>query len=81
MLFASGMNGNLLDSLHIALVTQLLLLCMLSAVQRGHFIPSIRHDHIWDLTAHLLTEVCHNMDTEPTLQPLTDVSTASGATW
>ena len=33
-------------------------------------LPSIRHNEIRDLTAKLLTEVCHKMATEPTLQPL-----------
>ena len=32
---------------------------------------SIRHNEIRDLTAHLLTEVCHNVAVEPHLQPLT----------
>ena len=32
--------------------------------------PTIRHNEIRDMTASLLTEVCHNVATEPTLQPL-----------
>ena len=32
---------------------------------------SIWHNEIRDLTAHLLTEVCHCVSTEPTLQPIT----------
>ena len=32
--------------------------------------PTIRHDEIRDITATLLTEVCHNAATEPLLQPL-----------
>ena len=32
--------------------------------------PTIRHDEICDITATLLTEVCHNVATEPPLQPL-----------
>ena len=32
--------------------------------------PSIRHNEIRDLTVHLLTEVCHCVSTEPTLQPI-----------
>ena len=36
---------------------------------KGAF-PSIRHDHIRDLTAQLMTEVCSNVETEPTLLPL-----------
>ena len=38
---------------------------------RGGF-PSIRHNKIRDITAHLLTEVCHGVGTEPHLQPVTD---------
>ena len=36
---------------------------------RGGF-PSIRHNELRDLTAHLLTEVCSNVGVEPALQPL-----------
>ena len=32
--------------------------------------PIIRHNEIRDITATLLTEVCHNVSTEPPLQPL-----------
>ena len=32
--------------------------------------PSIRHNEVRDLTATLLTEVCHNVVIEPDLQPL-----------
>ena len=32
--------------------------------------PSIRHNEIRDFTAHLLSEVCHNVAIEPHLQPL-----------
>ena len=32
---------------------------------------TIRHDDIRDLTASLLTEVSHNIATEPSLQPVT----------
>ena len=32
--------------------------------------PAIRHNEIRDLTASLLSEVCHNVSTEPHLQPL-----------
>ena len=32
--------------------------------------PTIRHNEIRDITAFLLTEVCHNVCTEPQLQPL-----------
>ena len=32
--------------------------------------PTKRHDEIRDITATLLTEVCHNVATEPPLQPL-----------
>ena len=36
---------------------------------RGGF-PSIRHNEPRDITAGFLTEVCHNVGTEPPLQPL-----------
>ena len=32
---------------------------------------SIRHNEIRDLTANLMTEVCHNVSIEPHLQPIT----------
>ena len=38
---------------------------------RGGF-PILRHNEIRDLTANLLTEVCHQVSTEPDLQPLTN---------
>ena len=34
--------------------------------------PSIRHNELRDITAELLSEVCHNVGTEPPLQPITD---------
>ena len=37
---------------------------------KGGF-PSIRHNEIRDITATLLTEVCHNVSIEPNLQPIT----------
>ena len=36
---------------------------------RGGF-PSIRHNELRGITAGLLTEICHNVGTEPPLQPL-----------
>ena len=36
--------------------------------------PTIRHNELRDLTASLLTEVCHNVATEPRLQPLSGES-------
>ena len=36
---------------------------------KGGF-PTIRHNELRDLSASLLTEVCHNVATEPLLQPL-----------
>ena len=35
-------------------------------------LPSIRHNEIRDITATLLTEVCHNVSVEPDLQPITN---------
>ena len=32
--------------------------------------PTIRHNEIRDIIATLLTEVCNNVTTEPSLQPL-----------
>ena len=32
--------------------------------------PSIRHNEVRDVTASLLTEICHNVSVEPHLQPL-----------
>ena len=37
-------------------------------------LPSLRHNEIRDLTAHLLTEVCHQVQVEPVLQPVSDPS-------
>ena len=42
---------------------------VLSCSKGGY--PSIRHNEIRDLTATLLSEVCHNVSTEPHLQPMT----------
>jgi len=41
------------------------------ACPKGGF-PSIRHNKIRELTARLLTEVCHEVAVEPHLQPITD---------
>ena len=40
---------------------------------KGGF-PTIRHNELRDLTALLLTKVCHNVATEPRLQPLSGES-------
>ena len=45
---------------------------------RGAF-PIIRHNEIRDLTASVLTEVCHDVRVEPDLQPITH-ETMSAAT-
>ena len=34
-------------------------------------LPTIRHNAIRDITANLLSEVCHDVEKEPALQPLT----------
>lgn len=34
-------------------------------------LPSIRHNELRDITAGLLSEVCHNVAIEPPLQPVT----------
>ena len=36
--------------------------------------PTIRHNDIRDLTAELMSEVCHDVSTEPPLQPLSGES-------
>ncbi|KAL5506807.1 hypothetical protein EMCRGX_G008548 [Ephydatia muelleri] len=38
---------------------------------KGGF-PSIRHNEIRDYTAYLLSEICHNVSTEPHFQPIRD---------
>ena len=43
---------------------------------RGGF-PILRHNEIRDVTANLLSEVCHDVRTEPDLQPLSGESLAS----
>ena len=42
---------------------------VLSCPKGGY--PSIRHNEVRDLTAKLMTEVCHDVCVEPTLQPVT----------
>ena len=32
--------------------------------------PTIRHNEVRNITAHLMSDVCHNVGIEPTLQPL-----------
>ena len=34
--------------------------------------PTIRHNELRDITAELMSEVCHNVGTEPILQPITN---------
>ena len=34
--------------------------------------PTIRHNKVRNITAHLMSDVCHNVGLEPTLQPITD---------
>ena len=38
--------------------------------------PTIQHSEIRDLTANLMSEVCHDVCIEPTLQPITGLSDA-----
>ena len=47
------------------------LLIMPYLVQRVRRFPSIRHNEVRDITAELLSEVCHDVEVEPHLQPLT----------
>ncbi len=46
---------------------------------RGGF-PTLGHNEIRDVTANLLTEVCHNVITEPDLQPLSGMTRATSNT-
>ena len=39
----------------------------------------VRHNEIHDITANLLTEVCHDVQIEPCLQPLTGESLAGAS--
>ena len=34
--------------------------------------PTIRHNEVRNITAHLISDVCHNVGIESTLQPITD---------
>ena len=43
-------------------------------------LPSLHHNEIRDLTARLLTEVCHQVQVEPELQPVSNPDTFSHAT-
>ena len=43
-------------------------------------LPSLRHNEIRDLTAHLLTEVCYQVQVELELQPVSNPDTFSHAT-
>ncbi|KAL5502789.1 hypothetical protein EMCRGX_G009613 [Ephydatia muelleri] len=45
---------------------------------KGGF-PSIRHNEIRDYTAYLLSEICHNVSTEPHLQPITGEAPTSAS--
>lgn len=51
-------------------VVQLFQWSMLFSVPQGVF-PTLRHNKRRDLTASLLTEVCHEVSTDPGLQLLT----------
>ena len=42
----------------------------LSCPQGGF--PTIRHNEVRNITAHFMSDVCHNVGIEPTLQPITD---------
>ena len=53
-------------------------MCMRQDVQRGAYtklptrwFPTIRHNEIRDITAHLMSDVCHNVGIEPSLQHTT----------
>ena len=70
MLYAFGMAGDHHTYHPTAFVTSSSQNDQALSCSRGGF-PSIRHNEIRDLTADLLSEVCHNVSTEPQLQPMT----------
>ena len=41
---------------------------------KGGFITLVRHNKVCDLTVTLLTEVAHNVQTEPELQSITNAT-------
>ena len=45
-------------------------LLIMSCPAPGGGFPSIRHNEVRDMTVTLLSEVCHDVATEPTLQPI-----------
>ena len=66
MLFACAMVGSLtcfLRPVHVCGLTFSIELAL-------WWYPSIRHNELRDITATLLTEVCHSVGTKPGLQPL-----------
>ena len=62
---ASGMVGSQPDSLPTARAVACFVNHALNYPKGA--LPSIQHDHIRDITAQLLTEVCLNVAIEPTL--------------
>ena len=59
----------LLFPFHLHLWLQLL--CGARSIMPQGWLPSIRHNKVRDFTAKLMTEVCHDVCVEPTLQPVT----------
>ena len=72
MQLLSDMAGIQPGSLNIVPVAQSFLLNIPLHAPRVHGFLSIRHNEIQDLTASLLSEVCHEVEVEPHLQPVTD---------
>ena len=66
----SGMVGNRLISPANVNVVLPFILIMHYAVIRVVFLCIYRHNEIQDFTANVLTEVCHDVCVEPTLQEL-----------
>ena len=63
------------SSLWMATPTITISMCMRQDVQRGactklptRWFPTIHHNEIRDITAHLVSDVCHNVGIEPPLQ-------------
>jgi len=77
MLYLYGMVCYHLIPSKLATVGLLSQLTMQWCVPFGDFL-TIRHNEFRDLTATLLTEVCHNVLTEPALQPISLGGSGSG---
>ena len=63
--------GGLLETSPLTVHVVLLSLLNMNFLARKEASPCLRHNEIMDLTANVLSEVCHDVCIEPVLQPLT----------